>query len=201
MNRKYIFLAFLLIALGAGLLILPTRSVMKQIDPEKLMIEIMQPTRYVTTDQVAGMIIENDPTIRLVDVRPMNEYAAFSLPGSVSIPLDSIVTPTFIDILKENGMKVIFYDNDDIISDQAWVIARRLGYKNIYVMEGGLNEWVSTIIQPILPPETAPSQEFDLYNQRKGASLYFTGAKIESNDIKAEVKVSRKKKSGAEGGC
>jgi 3-mercaptopyruvate sulfurtransferase SseA len=202
MNKKYIFLAVLLIVMAAGILILPPKQNLSQSNPEDLMLDVMQPTRYFSTDQVAQLIIENDPTLQLVDVRSVNEFNAFSLPGSINIPVDSLLSEYSSEYLSENGKIFVFYDNDDILSDQVWVLAKRLGHENIYVLTGGLNRWINTIIRPQEPDETASSDEFDLFTFRKGASMYFTGAKIEQADVKTEVKMSRKKKSGgAEGGC
>ena len=92
----------------------------------------------------------------------------------------------------------------DIRADQAWVIAKRMGYGNLYVMKGGLNEWIRTIIQPAAPDETASAEELELYNSRRGASMYFTGASITApeTDEKKPVTTQRRKKSTvAEGGC
>lgn len=202
MNKKYIFLAFLIFALAGGLLLLPEKNNYQQIDPEELMIDVMQPTRLVTTDQVARILIEGDPTFRLVDLRPEKEFTAFSLPGSVNIPIDSLLQESSTEMFNMEEMNMILYENDDIQSDQAWVVLKRLGYKNIYVMKGGLNMWVNTIIRPESPAETAESEEFDLYEFRKGASLYFTGSKIETTNIKSDVKIEPKKKASVkEGGC
>ncbi len=60
-------------------------------------------------------------------------------------------------------------------------------------------------MQPTAPPETASTEEFDLYSFRKAARQHFGGgAMIEtgSDQPKAEVTVvKRKKKAVAEGGC
>ena len=60
-------------------------------------------------------------------------------------------------------------------------------------------------MQPTALPETASSEEFDLYSFRKIARQHFGGgAMIEtgSDQSKAEVTVvKRKKKAVAEGGC
>ena len=97
----------------------------------------------------------------------------------------------------------MFISNDDIKADQAWVLAKRLGFDNMYVMRGGLNGWMRTIIQPVEPPEHAPLTEFATYEFRKGAKLYFTGAKMEnSKPGKVKVTVKRRKKvKAASGGC
>lgn len=204
MNKNYIFLALLLIVLAGGLFFLPDRNNYLQIKPEKLMLDIVQTSRFVTTDQVAEMIIEGDPTLELVDIRSSDEYSEFTLPGSINIPLDSIMIDEYQDYLGIEDMNVVFFGNDDIKADQAWVIAQRMGYANLYVMEGGLNCWIKTIIQPERPIETASKEEFERYAFRKGASMYFTGTEISvpGESAKTAITVTRKKKKTvAEGGC
>ncbi len=203
MNKNYIILFGLLIILSGGLLLLPEKTNYVQENPENLMWDIAQPTRYITTDQVAKMIIEKDPLMQLIDVRQDYDYELFSLPGAYNIPLDSILTETADIIMDVEDINTIMFSDDDIKADQTWVIAKRLGYKNVYVMKGGLNCWVRTIIQPELPAETAPITEFERYKFRQGASIYFTGTEIEVNTgNKASLNIARKKKETvAEGGC
>jgi rhodanese-related sulfurtransferase len=204
MNKNYIILAILFLILAGGYFLLPERENFRQIKPEDLMREIVQTSRYVTTDQVSTLLLEGDPTLMLVDVRNEYDYFEYSLPNAVNIPLDSIMSETYQEYLGIEDMYVVFFSNDDIMADQAWVIAKRMGYGNTYVMKGGLNCWINTIIQPQEPEETASKEAFELYNTRRGASMYFTGAKIavsEDSD-KQQVTVKRKKKSTvAEGGC
>jgi len=203
MNKNYIVLMGLLIVLAAGLLFLPLKNNSKELDPESLMWDIVQPTRYLTTDEVAKMIIEHDPLLMLVDVRSEDEYQQFSLNNALNIPVDSFALPYVKNALTVEDENIVFYSNDDLKADQAWVIGKRLGLNNIYVMKGGLNCWMQTIIQPQAPDQTASSAEFDLYAFRKGASLFFTGSEIQTSDnAPVEVEVTRKKKAKtAEGGC
>ncbi len=203
MNKNYIFLMGLLIILAAGLLVLPVKNNSKELDPESLMWDIVQPTRYISTDEVAKMIIEHDPLLMLVDVRNEDEYQSFSLSNAMNIPVDSFAIPYVKNALTVEDENIVFYSNDDLKADQAWVIGKRMGLKNIYVMKGGLNCWIQTIIQPQAPDQNASAAEFDLYAFRKGASIFFTGSEIQTNDnIQVDVKVTRKKKAKvAEGGC
>lgn len=204
MNRNYIILAVLFIILAGGYFLLPERDNTRQIHPEDLMLNIVQTSRFVTPDQVAEMIIEGDPTLELVDIRSTDEYLEFSLPGAISIPIDSIMVEGYQDYLGIEDMNVVFFSNDDIKADQAWVIAKRLGYNSLYVLKGGLNCWMNTIIQPKAPAETASKADLELYDFRRGASMYFTGAEISMPEegSQATVTVKRKKKATvAEGGC
>jgi len=192
-----------MLALAVGSLFLMQRKTTKQIQPDNLLWDIIQPTRYVTTDQVAKMIIGNDPTLELVDVRSAADYNKFTLPNAINVPLDSLLTTTSQSYFGIPGMRVVLFADDDIASDQAWVLLRRLGFKKNYVMKGGLNLWMNTIIRPEMPAETAPSTAFDQYEFRKGAQIYFTGAKPAiSSAKKVNVVFKRKKKAKvAAGGC
>ena len=202
MNKNYILLAILLLILSGGLLLLPEKHYHAQISPETLMWDVVQPSRYVTSDQIAKMIIEKDPLLQIIDVRSEYDFAEFSLPGSINIPVDSIVTENANQILDIEDLNMVFVSDDDIKADQAWVLAKRLGHKNIYVMKGGLNGWISTIINPVPPAETASVTETDIYQFRKGASMYFTGAEISVDEPKQGFQITRRKKSSTvEGGC
>jgi rhodanese-related sulfurtransferase len=193
-----------MLVLAIGTLFLNKERDYEQIKPEELLWDIIQPTRYVTTDQVARMIIAKDPTLELVDVRDAESYNKFSLTNAVNVPLKDILKPESQDYFGLPGVKVVFYSNDDILADEAWVITKRMGYDDTYVMKGGLNCWIETIIQPKEPPETASYTAFKQYQFRKGAQQYFTGAKVEQQNAgkKTEVKVRRRKRTAvAAGGC
>jgi len=203
MNRNYIFLTALMLLLAFGTFFLTDSNKQKQIDTQKLLWEIIQPTRYVSTDQVAKMIIQKDPSLELIDVRSADEYAKFSLPNSINIPLDSIVNESSMDYFGIPGTNVVFFSNDAIKADEAWVLAKRMGFNATYVMKGGLNRWIETIIQPKEPTEESPSTAFETYEFRKGAQLFFTGAKVDKTTTeKKKIVVRRKKKKVvASGGC
>ncbi len=203
MNRNYIFLTILMVILATGTLFLKIDNEPEQIAPEELLQEIIQPTRFVSTDLVAQMIIEGDPSLMLIDVRSEDEFSAYSLPGAINIPVDSLLVNDNRSYLGNPGTKVVFVSNDDIKADQMWVLTKRLGYNGTYVLKGGINAWMQTIIEPQAPHEDAPSEEFHTYSFRKGAQIYFLGAETGSgDDTKVDVQVRRREKANiAAGGC
>ena len=203
MNRNYILLTVLMLVLAVGTLFLTTDDEPKQIAPEELLQQIIQPTRYVTTDQVAKMIIQGDPSLLMIDVRSADEYDEYALPGSVNIPLEELLNEGNMGYFGVPGVKVVFISNDDIRADQTWVLTKRLGVDGTYVMKGGLNCWMQTIIEPSQPDADAPSVDHALYAFRKGAQIYFTGAEsATTDDGNVEVQVRRREKTNvAAGGC
>jgi rhodanese-related sulfurtransferase len=204
MKLKYILPAILLFLLGFILLFLPEPDRAEQLSPEELLADITDNSRYISTDDIARRLVEQDPSLVLVDVRSMYDYEEFTLPGAFSIPLEEILLEDWKDYLEQEGKDVVFFSNADILADQAWILSRRTGKQDIFVMKGGLNEWFATIIKPTPPPETAPAEAFDLYQFRRGACQYFVGGNMaDVPDMQVEqVEFTRKKKKNVvEGGC
>jgi sulfur-carrier protein adenylyltransferase/sulfurtransferase len=206
MNKKYVFLAGLLILLGIGLAVLPSRQHPKETDPMQLINEIMDHTRFLSTDEIARKIIEKDPSYIYVDVREASEFNSFSLPGAVNVPLSQVLDSSNMVLLNQKAKSIVFFSNGDINSEKAWLLCRRMGFNHLYVLRGGLNYWTETIMNPPVPPSTAPSQDFDTYEIRKGACAYFRGGpvttSVESKSPQQKVVVKQKKNSApAAGGC
>jgi len=211
-HKKYLTVIGILLTLGIIQLLLPERQNNSETKPEDMLLEIINDSRFFSTDDVAKFIIGKDPSIQLIDVREPDEFNKFSLPGAINIPLKNILDNQWTDLLNQDIKKNIFYSNGTIYANQAWVLTKRLGFKQNYVMKGGLNEWVETIIRPTIPTETASKEEFARYEFRKGASAFFGGSStgisttsetIKTNDQNKTIgspKKDKAKKSGG-GGC
>ena len=197
MKKAYYIMAVFLLLLGIGLVILPDREHYDEASPRELLSDLRNPSRFISTDKVAEMIIDQDPTLLLVDVRDMYDFLDYSLPGAHSIPLEEILMYKWVDSLSYDRSKIVLFSNSDILADQAWILLKRENHNNIHIMRGGLNCWFETIIQPSPP-------EIDLYQFRKGASIYFLGgaAPVEQETGSQTVIVKRKNKTKVvEGGC
>jgi rhodanese-related sulfurtransferase len=203
MQKGTIFLTVVALGIGVLLWLLPERPESHDIPPHQLLHDIGAETRFFSTDKVASMLIDRDPSLHLVDVRDAAAYEKFHLPGAINIPLDKILEEENLEILSGDEQTHVFYSNGTIRANQAWVLTRRMGYKNAYVMQGGLNHWIETIMNPPLPPTSAPSDAFDLYDFRVAAGNYFRGETAAPVKKKAPLKVvpRRKKKVTASGGC
>ena len=207
MERKYTILAVLLIVLALGLVVLPKKKDLKETDPKALLSAITEKSRYLSVDLVTHRIIENDPTLLLIDLRPANEFQAFALPGAISIQPDSLLSATTLELLNQPGKDKILYSNSDLMAEKAWLLGTRYSINRLYILKGGLNEWYHTIIKPGEVSSTASSADLDLMSFRNAARQYFTGAGQTSETPVAakapvKVKVIRKApeaKSG--GGC
>ena len=213
---RFIIIALILIVLAGGWFLWSSNPTQEGIKAEQLLNDAISSERYITTDKVAEKIIEQDPSFILIDVRNLEEYKAYSLPGAINVPLKDFLNEEHETLLNQLQRDIIFYSNDNLYADQAWVLSKRLGYKNLRVLEGGMNKWFTTIINPIPPKENMATKDFELYTTRKAFSMYF-GVKypepipekepvinkpIVSKPVaKKIVPVKKKKKRPVEGGC
>lgn len=204
MSNAYKLILVLILILAVGLVLLPEKHKQEKVKPEELFHKINNTSRYLSPDHVAEKLINEDPSVFLIDVRSPDQFADYTLPGSFNIPLDEMALADWADYFNQEGVDVILFSNSDLHAEQAWVIGTRYGYTNMYILQGGLNQWYKDIMQPTPPAETASNQEFDLYAFRKAAYQYFGGGSLveSSSDQPKEVPVvKRKKKAVAEGGC
>jgi len=217
LSLRYKILALVFIVLAGGLVLLPKYEKHEGISPEDLLSNAISPERYITTDELADRIINQDPTLLLIDVRNENDFKKYTLTNAINIPLKKILDEDSEPYLNQEEYDVVLFSNDNFYSDQAWILCTRLGYKNLHVLKGGINTWYNTIINPKKPTENRASIEFELYAFRKAASMYFGVAypeKIKKNpainqrantsNITVPKKIivkKKKKKMPVEGGC
>lgn len=210
LSFRYKILALLFIILAGGLVLLPKFEKHEGIKPEKLLGNAISSERYISADELAHKIINQDPSFLLIDVRDEESYTKYSLPNSINIPLEKLFNEDSEPYLNQDEFDVILFSNDTFYANQAWLLCNRLEYKNLRVLEGGVNTWFSTVINPVKPTENHPFSDFELYTFRKAASMYF--GVVYPEDFKAEpikkkaapkkvVVVKKKKKMPVEGGC
>lgn len=210
LSFRYMFLAAVFVILAGGLVLLPKFEKHEGIKPELLLSKAISSERYISADELAHKIINQDPSILLIDVRDSSSFNKYSLPNSINIPLEKLLNEDSEAFLNQDQFDVILFSNDNFIADQAWLLCNRLDFKNLRVLDGGINTWFSTIINPPIPKESQPASDFELYTFRKAASMYFGVVYPEPIIIepvkkkappKKVVPVKKKKKMPVEGGC
>lgn len=215
LSFRYIILSIVFIVLAGGLVVLPKFEKQEGIQPEKLLGDAISPERYISTDKLADRIINQDPSVLLIDVRSVEDFNTYALPNAVHIPLENIFYEEYEGYLNQDEYDVVLYSNDNFKADQVWMLCKRLDYNNLHVLKGGMNKWYSTIINPEKPTELMASSAFELYSFRKAASMCF-GVAYKQKDVKKKIVVKakpkvivpkvvvpkkKKKKMPVEGGC
>jgi rhodanese-related sulfurtransferase len=204
----YLTIVLLILAVIIALVPQNTTRPYKLTAPQMLA-EIRTGTQFVSPDELAGKIIQKDPSIQLIDVRNPREFDQFSLPGAINIPLQDILSEANFDQLNQGTKMNIFYSNGSTEANEAWMLTRQLGYQNNYVLQGGLNYWLETILNPSKPGSISSNDEIAKYDFRKAASMALGGGNVSAaaatvSTAPAAQKpgvVPVKKKKKASGGC
>lgn len=205
--KPRLILAAIIIPLGLIIAAVPENTTKQyKLTADELLGEVKEEIQFMHPDEVAHMLVTKDPSLQLIDVRSADEYEKYSLSNAIHIPLSDLLNPEYEDLLNQDVTLNVFYSNGVTGSNQAWMITRQLGYENNYVLQGGLNFWAETIMNPEEPAQGSPNDEIAKYNFRKGAGAALGGASIETaanTAIKSKKPpiTKRKKKKAVQGGC
>ena len=196
------------IILGLGLLmiLLPAqpRSKWHETPAQQMLGKVLDGSNLVYADEVAYSLVNGkDRPMLLVDVRSPEEFAQFSLPGAINIPLSQILENVNETILSDKDKKVVLYSNSTTLSSEAWLIATRAGIEDLFVLDGGLNEFIQTVF---IDKPSYPANNMNLAYQnrfREKARQYFLSGQAAASPKALTVPVIQTsgEKAKVKGGC
>jgi rhodanese-related sulfurtransferase len=204
--KPRVILSIVFLALGFIIAAVPKNKTMQfKVTASDMLSDLNGRSQFIGPDEIADMLVNKDPILQLIDLRSPEEYQEFHLPGAVNIPLSQILEPDFRGYIDQDLRLSVFYANGSVKANDAWIICKQLGYKNNYVLEGGLNYWAETIMNPDRPSDTQSNDEIALYNFRMGASGALGGGA--SSDVESTISAplpvvaKRPAKKKVQGGC
>lgn len=164
--RRHRLAAAGLLTVGLALALVPERKTRLLAEAAHLSVPA------VAADELAIHILDRDPRLTLVDVRPAAAYAQSSLPGAISIPLDSLFSKEWRDMLAAPGRKV-FFDSDDGGARRAASLASLLGCRNASALAGGFDGFARTVLSPGARPMrlSAAEEEAWRFRERVGPQI------------------------------
>ncbi|MCG8307144.1 MAG: rhodanese-like domain-containing protein [Cytophagales bacterium] len=197
-------LSIVLVCLGLVAAILPQRqNSSMELDAKQLLNEIQLENYMISVDEMANALINNDPEYQLIDVRSEEAFKAYSLPGALNIPFEKLFDEAWAPYIDQVARKNVFYSNGTTLASEVWMLTRQKGFKNNYILRGGLNNWYATVLDPKEPVATDGEEAFFDYRARLGMKQFFTGegTPASTSNVKAKKPVPRRKKKMVAGGC
>ena len=192
-----------MVLLGMMLAFLPEqKNSFFRLKPDQLSMRAASEENIFTVDQVARFLNNEDTTIQLIDVRSPEQFRYCNIPGSVNIPVGSFLDKNRQGYLDQNKVRNIFYSNGDLLSAEAWTIATGLGFRNNFIMKGGLNEWFRTVMNSEFKGETISARENALFENRFRAKKLFTSYNSLPDSLKIKMLVTKQsERAKLDGGC
>lgn len=155
--------------------------------------------KIMTADELAFRIMDEDKTIQIFDFRAKNDYDSLSLPDSRNYNVENLFEKDANKYLSLKNKRNVFIADDEQTEKKFAFLASKLGYTDIYILQGGLNLFKKDIIFFKDPGNAVTQGEKDTYRFRTEASNVIPGL-IQKN--------KEKQKSGGEdkpkriiGGC
>jgi rhodanese-related sulfurtransferase len=162
--------AALVLGLLAALAGTPDRARNARMDVENLARAVEHENDHVTAIELAEWIRERRPGLRVVDVRPSNEFNALHIPTAERIPLTDLSKTPF-----RRDETIVLYSEGGTHAAQGWVFLRALGYTRVYFLKGGLREWLGDVMNPTIAETAGDSAKRD-FARVSDLSRYFGGS-------------------------
>jgi len=182
LNKK---LALIAVTLGFIGIFLgnPYKGNLVSMDTKELGMIVQKEVDHVSVEDLADWIIQSKLDFRLIDLRTEKEFAEYHIPNSENKTLTALEKA---DIPKNE--KIVLYSEGGIHSAQAWMLLKAKGYKGVYMLMGGLEDWKAKILFPALPENFNPEQ-IAKFEKTKEVSKYFGGTPSVGGtaDVKSET--------------
>jgi 3-mercaptopyruvate sulfurtransferase SseA len=193
----------LLVGIGIIIALLPfDTSESFRLKSNELLSKSFSDSLYLSVDQVAQMLNKEDSTVQLIDLRNAGQFKECNIPGSINIPFDDLLNPRWEGTFNQRRVKKIFYGNGDQTACYAWTIATGLGYKNNFMMKGGLNEWFKTVMLSQFTGDKISPLENAIFENRFNARKAFTQVNSLPDSLKGiYFKAKEIKQLKLDGGC
>ncbi len=112
--------------------------------------------KYSTDDALTQRLVQITPAelfktrydqkviLTMIDVRPEADYNLFHVRGAVNLPSAELKShiPDLLATAAPNAIYVVM-SNDETLATQAWKLLTAEGVPNVYILEGGLNNWIT----------------------------------------------------------
>lgn len=163
--------AVLLVALGllAAFAGSPYQGSRYGVDAKELARIVEGEVDHVSCEMLADWIIQGKADFRLIDLRAGADYSAYHIPGAEQVALTA---------LPEYGLtkneKIVLYSAGGIHSAQAWFLLEAKGYRGVYLLRGGLEEWKDKVLFPKLAANATPAETVEFAKMR-AVSAFFGG--------------------------
>jgi rhodanese-related sulfurtransferase len=126
------------------------RGGMTQSATRDLAAEIEHEDDHVTALELARLIHDRKPGLRVLDVRSDSEFATYHIPSAERMPLSALAT-----LMPREDETLVLYSEGGAHAAQGWVLLRASGHRHVYFLRGGLLDWMEDVMSPALPNDSS----------------------------------------------
>ncbi len=163
----------------------PYRASRATVDVERLALAVAHEEDHVTAIELAEWIRGRKAGLRIVDLRSAAEFETYHVPRAERIALESLATASL-----HATDTIVLISGGGAHAAQAWVLLQALGFKQVYFLRGGLQEWIDDVMNPTILATATPRAMAE-FKRIGEISRYFGGVprivdKLEPRPANAE---------------
>jgi rhodanese-related sulfurtransferase len=166
MTRTHGALALVATVLGLAAAVVDGRPA---VDASQLAMEIEAERDHITAPELAERIMRQDPTLRLVDLRPRGAYDQLRIPTASHATLEELTRQSL-----PRDASIVLYSEGGVHSAQAWVLLRLRGHRDVRFLREGIYEWLALVMEPRLAVD-ATAAERAAFARAEEQSRFFGG--------------------------
>lgn len=167
----------------------PYDSSTAKMNTKELALIVETEADHISAAELADWIIKAKADYKLIDLRDDKSFEAYRIPGAVNKKITELNDG---DLFRNE--KIILYSEGGIHAAQAWFLLKAKGYKAVYTLLGGIDEWKDEILFPVIP-DNLNADEISKYEKKKEVSKFFggtpqTGSEPETS-LKSDIKLPK----------
>lgn len=129
------------------------------------------PGAAMEVDELAFRLVDRDPRLRILDLRPASQFKGFALPGAANLPLNDFFGKDATALLGPRHLRKVIVANSEAQEQSGRLLAEALGYENVTVLRGGLAEFRRVLLGPTPELPTGGRWDGDVVAFREKARL------------------------------
>lgn len=163
--------ALVMVAVAVMVIGQPTNADRWQILASEKQVQLDERAVQIHPGEVLSLRDDDQINLVLLDVRSEADFNVFHLMDAVNIPLADVLD-TAPDLLGEPANTVfVVMSNDEIAATEAWKLLVAESVVNVYILEGGINNWVATFAEADQSvSDVDPTGESDVLRYRFAAA-------------------------------
>lgn len=160
MKRPYIFslgAAFILLIFALIVLTFGTLDPYSfQYDDTEMLAKTLPESHLLSPQKMIDW--QKEEELELIDLRSPASFDVYALEKAQNIPAERILDKS-LNVFFATDQKKILIDEDGLRANQIWMLLTKFGYKNLYVLEGGVQNWRDHVAVTTLQKSTAYEDE------------------------------------------
>lgn len=168
---------------------------------------VMSGQDIIFPEDVAVIAESGDKAFFLIDLRNPVDFQKSHIGNARNIPIQKILEDKNLGLLNdlaEDSVTAVFYGEDQLQANSAWVLLKQMSFDNIKVMPGGFDYYSTSSLDlydlPAIPEYMAEEPKYDFWAVLDSLSAGKPAANVNVSSEPIQV-IKREKKTQTEGGC